>query len=82
MTENDFEAWLTKQNQSSENHSLKYKIDVQKTAPRMKNKRPAKTIIMPLSIENNATIARTAVVLERFGQENSMHAFKSNFTLR
>ena len=55
MSEQDFQAWLKKQN-LSESHSQKYKLDVRKTAPRKKNEGPTKTIILPLSIENNATI--------------------------
>lgn len=55
MSEQNFQAWLKKQN-LSESHSQKYKLDVRKTAPRKKNEGPTKTIILPLSIENNVTI--------------------------
>ena len=66
MSEQEFQAWLKKQI-LSESHLQKYKL--QKTLPRKKNEGPTKTIILPLSIENNATITGTAAVLEHFGQE-------------
>ena len=66
MSEQEFQAWLKKQI-LSESHLQKYKL--QKTLPRKKNEGPTKTIILPLSIENNATITGTAAVLEHYGQE-------------
>ncbi|KAJ7374197.1 hypothetical protein OS493_007270 [Desmophyllum pertusum] len=66
MSEQEFQAWLKGQN-LSESTLQKYKI--QKTVPKEGNKAPTKTIILPLSIENNATITGIAAVLEQFGQE-------------
>lgn len=68
MSEREFHTWLKSQNQQDSN-SQKYMYKFQNTAPKRWTQAPTKTIILPLSIENNATITGTAAVLEHFGQE-------------
>ena len=66
MSEQEFNTWL-KSLSLYNSRSQKYKLH--KPALKEANKGPTKAIILPLSIENNATITGTAAVLEKFGKE-------------
>ncbi len=67
MTEPEFHAWLKTCLQTS---NINYKL--QRSAPKSKHQAATQTIVLPLSLENNATITGTAAVLEHFGQEFAM----------
>ena len=78
MSEQEFHTWLKSQN-LHESNSQQYKL--QKKASKRTNKGQTKTIILPLSIENNATITGTAAVLEHFGQEFNIPCARAKVVL-
>ena len=65
MSEQEFHTWLKTCNLQESNSQYKLK----KSALKSTHQGASKTIVLPLSIENNATITGTAAILEHFGQE-------------
>ena len=78
MSEHEFKTWLKKQDLSKSNLK-KYKL--KQPVPKKNNQGQSKTITLPLSIENNATITGTAAVLEHFGKEFGMPCNHSKVVL-
>ncbi len=69
MTEKEFNDWLTKQD-FSKKRKQEYDIRVPKlqmqSSPHCEK---SDTLILPLSLENNATTTGTAAIIEEFGKE-------------
>lgn len=66
LSEREFQAWLKKQD-FKETKEQKFKLE--KNTKKQKEVQCSHTLIPPLSLENNATVAGTASVLEEFGKE-------------
>ena len=69
MSEQEFHTWLKTCNLQESNSQYTLK----KLALKTTHQGATKTIVLPLSIENNATITGTAAILEHFGQEFNIH---------
>ena len=65
MSEQEFHTWLKTCNLQESNSQYKLK----KSALKRTHQGATKTIVLPLSIENIATITGTSAILEHFGQE-------------
>lgn len=71
VTEEEINAWL-KQQDFTQTPRPKFKIKVPTASSmcsRRQRVRKTETVILPLSLENNATLTGTADILEEFGQE-------------
>lgn len=68
MTEEEFTSWLKQQDLDKHKHTPTYVMKSPPT-PNEANTGCTKTLILPLSLENNSTITGTASVLEEFGEE-------------
>ena len=69
MTELEFTSWLKKQNLNTTSVSKKkYVLNCSSTLSESTTE-CTNTLVLPLSLENNATITGTASVLEEFGKE-------------
>ena len=66
MSEQEFQAWLKKQD-FKETKEQKFRFE--KNTKKQREVQCSHTLILPLSLENNATVAGTASVLEEFGKE-------------
>ena len=65
MTSKQFQDWLKKQDLNGSSQLFKFKEPVHQNQVT----KTTETLILPLSLENNATITGTASILEEFGKE-------------
>ena len=65
MTSKQFQDWLKKQDLNGSSQLFKFK----KPFHQNQVTKSTETLILPLSLENNATITGTAAILEEFGKE-------------
>lgn len=65
VTSQEFQDWLKEQDFQGSYKTFRFKKPVQQN----QGTKSTKTPILPLSLENNATITGTASILEEFGKE-------------
>jgi len=65
MTSKQFQDWLKKQDPHGSSQTFKFKKPVHQSNVT----KSTATLILPLLLENNATITGTASTLEQFGKE-------------
>lgn len=77
MTNNQFHDWLKKQDFKGSSQRFKFK----QPALQQGTTKATKTLILPLSLENNSTITGTAAILEEFGKEFGIACMHSKVVL-
>lgn len=68
MNEQEFNTWLKEKNENNDNSS-EHVYTFRSVAKKLQAQKSTKTLILPLSVENNATVNGTASVLGEFGQQ-------------
>ncbi len=68
MSEHDFNDWL-RDKMENDTVSSEYKFNTSSATRENQVTEPTKTLLLPLSLENNASVSGTASVLEEFGRQ-------------
>ena len=68
MSEHDFDDWL-RDKMENDTVSSEYKFTTSSATRENQVTEPTRTLLLPLSLENNASVSGTASVLEEFGRQ-------------
>ena len=68
MNEQEFNTWLKEKNENDDNSSEPV-YTFMSVPEKQQTQESTKTLILPITLENNATVSGTASVLEEFGQQ-------------
>ena len=81
MNEQEFNTWLKEKNENDDNSSAPV-YTFRSVAKTRQAQESTKTLILPISLENNATVNGTASVLEEFGQQFKIPCVHSKVALQ